>query len=264
MDEIAHASSGGRYGDSDVPQVATLFGEPSRVRLLMALADGHALPASRLAAEAGLSAPAASAQLARLLSAGLIVAEPSGRYRFYRLADANVAAVLEAMAVIAPASPVRSLREGTPANAIRTARTCYDHLAGRLGVTVASALVTQQALVTTDGIPTNQRRNGDRLSAPVAQHPYQLGPNASELFDRVGVDLAALQHDSRKTTRPLLRFCLDWTEQQHHIAGRLGAALLNAFIGNKWITHEDRRVIRLTTLGASQLEKNLNIENLSQ
>jgi DNA-binding transcriptional ArsR family regulator len=102
MADIAHASNGGRYGDADVPLVASLFGEPSRARILMALADGRALPASRLADEAGLSAQATSAQLTRLLTAGLITVEPSGRHRYYRLADGNVSAVLEAMAAGTP------------------------------------------------------------------------------------------------------------------------------------------------------------------
>ncbi len=264
MADIAHASNGGRYGDADVPLVASLFGEPSRARILMALADGRALPASRLADEAGLSAQATSAQLTRLLTAGLITVEPSGRHRYYRLADGNVSAVLEAMAAIAPPMTVRSLREGTHANALRTARTCYDHLAGQLGVAITSALLEQEALITTDGIATVQRRGSDRLSAPVTSHPYELGPDAAAVFARLGLDLDALEHGTGKTTRPLLRFCMDWTEQQHHVAGRLGAVLLNAFISNEWVTRGSRRAIRLTSLGASQLENHLKITNLHQ
>lgn len=264
MADIAHASNGGQYGDADVPLVASLFGEPSRAPILIALADGRALPASRLANEAGLSAQGTSAQLTRLLTAGLITVEPSGRHRYYRLADRNVAAVLEAMAAIAPPMTVRSLREGTHANALRTARTCYDHLAGQLGVAITGALLTEKALVATDGIPTAQRRDGDRLSAPVASHPYELGPDAAAIFDRLGVDLDALERGTGKTSRPLLRFCMDWTEQKHHLAGRLGAALLNAFTTNEWTTRGSRRAMRLTSLGASQLEQHLNITTLTR
>lgn len=158
MADIAHASNGGQYGDADVPLVASLFGEPSRARILMALADGRALPASRLANEAGLSAQGTSAQLTRLLTAGLITVEPSRRHRYYRLADRNVAAVLEAMAAIAPPMTVRSLREGTHANALRTARTCYDHLAGQLGVAITGALLTEKG-------PRGHRRHPHRSTS---------------------------------------------------------------------------------------------------
>lgn len=259
---MPHASHDGKYGDADVPLVASVFGEPSRARILMALADGRALPATRLASEAGLSAQATSAQLRHLLAAGMVTVEPSGRHRFFRLASSNVGAVLEAMAAIAPPLTVTSLREGTQAQALRTARTCYDHLAGQAGVTVMGALLTEKAIVATDGIPTTQRRDGDKLSAPVATHPYTLGPCAPAVFARLGIDIDALDHGTTKTTRPLLRFCMDWTEQQHHLAGRLGAALLKAFITNEWITRGNRRAIRLTALGADQLEKHLHIPKL--
>lgn len=244
-----------------MPRIAALFGEPSRARILMALADGRALPASRLADETGLSAQATSAHLTRLLTAGLVIVEPSGRHRYYRLADAKVAAVLEAMAAIAPPRTVTSLREGTRANALRTARSCYDHLAGQLGVAITNALLQQQALTTTDGITTVERRGGDKLSAPVINHPYELGPDAATVFARLGVDLNTLEHAPGTALRPLLRFCTDWTEQQHHLAGRLGAALLNAFISNEWVTRGSRRALRLTTLGANQLEAQLKIPN---
>ncbi len=138
-------------GDADVAKVAALFAEPTRARVLIALADGRALPASVLAAEAGLSAPATSAHLARLRRAGLITVEPSGRHRYYRLAGPDVAAVLEALARIAPLKPVRSLRQGTRTHAPRNARTCYDHVAGHLGVAITAALLARGALVAIDG-----------------------------------------------------------------------------------------------------------------
>lgn len=248
------------YGDADVARVAALFGEPSRTRILIALADGRALPASVLADEAGLSAPATSAQLSQLRESGMIAVEPSGRHRYYRLASPDVAAVLEAMAQIAPPKPIRSLREGTRANALRSARTCYDHLAGRLGVQIASHLLERGALVATDGIPTSKRRAGDRLSAPVVNHPYCLGPKAVDVFGELGVDLDELQAHTTKKSRPLLRFCMDWTEQQHHLAGQLGAALFEAATSNGWVTRKQgQRAVRLTDRGTKALTERLGL-----
>jgi len=236
-------------GDADVARVAVLFGEPSRARMLMALGDGRSLPASVLAAEAGLSAPATSAHLAQLRAAGLVRVEPSGRHRYYRLAGPEVAAVLEAMAQIAPAQPVTSLRQGTRANALRFARTCYDHLAGRLGVQLTAGLLRLGALEATDGIASTDRRAGDRLSAPVAEHPYRLGPAAADVFGQLGVSLAGTGR------RPLLRFCLDWTEQRHHLAGRLGAAVCAAAVEQGWIERKPhQRGVRITDAGAKAFE----------
>jgi DNA-binding transcriptional ArsR family regulator len=245
-------------GDTDIAHVAALFAEPARARVLLALADGRALPASVLAAEAGLSASATSAHLARLRDGGLIHVEQCGRHRYHRLADEHVATAIEALAGIAPAQPVRSLRQGTHAAALRRARTCYDHLAGRLGVALTSTLLDQGALVTVDGTPDNRRRPHDPLSSPLPEHPYQLGPAAQSTFERLGVDLDALDH--ARTRRPLLRFCLDWSEQRHHLAGRLGAAVLSALLDAGWLVRTPRRrAIKLTDHGAHELSQRLNL-----
>ncbi len=245
-------------GDADLARAAALFAEPARARVLLALADGRALPASLLADEAGVSAQATSAHLKRLHEAGLVTVEPSGRHRYYRLAGADVAAVLEALARIAPAQTVRSLRQGTRANALRSARTCYDHLAGQLGVAITAALLQRQALAAVDGHANNQRRAGDPLSAPLDPHPYQLGPAATDIFAALGVDLPALQ--TATSRRPLLRFCVDWTEQQHHLAGRLGAAVTDALLHRGWLVRQPRqRAVRLTRQGATSLSKQLGL-----
>jgi DNA-binding transcriptional ArsR family regulator len=247
----------GTYGDADVARVAVLFGEPSRARMLMALGDGRSLPASVLAAEAGLSAPATSAHLAQLRDAGLVSVEPSGRHRYYRLAGPEVAAVLEAMAQIAPAQPVTSLRQGTRASALRFARTCYDHLAGRLGVEVTAGLLRLGALESTDGIASTARRSSDRLSAPLRKHPYRLGPAAGPVFADLGVSLDELSRGSR---RPLLRFCMDWTEQCHHLAGRLGAAVCAAAVEEGWIERKPhQRGVRTTEAGAEAFKERLGV-----
>ncbi|MGW1679617.1 hypothetical protein [Saccharopolyspora sp. NPDC002376] len=148
----------------------------------------------RDASEAGLSASAASAHLAKLCAGGLIEAERSGRHRYFRLVDDRVAAVLEALAAIAPTEP---LRQGTRAAAVREARSCYDHLAGRLGVAVTAALLDRGALATEDGIPDTRRRPGDGLSVQLSD----LGPHAGPVFSALGVDLQAVQ--TGPSRRPL-------------------------------------------------------------
>jgi DNA-binding transcriptional ArsR family regulator len=222
--------------DADLTAVAPLVGEPSRARILLALMDGRALPASMLAAEVGLSAPATSAHLARLVSGGMLTVTPAGRYRRYALAGPEVAEFVEALARLAPARPIRSLRQGTTAQALRAARTCYDHLAGRLGVAVTDALVERRAVASGGG----------------------LGPAASEVFGALGVDVPALL--SARGGRPLLRFCVDWTEQRPHLSGRLGAALAAALVDDGSIVRRPHdRAVTLTDRGASLLLDRLGL-----
>lgn len=241
------------HGDADPAEVAWIFGDPSRVRLLMALVDGRSLPASVLADEAGLSPSGTSSQLARLLDAGVLEVEPSGRHRYYRLAGADVADVLEAMARMSPQRTVRSLRQGTRAQALRSARTCYDHLAGRLGVAVTAALVDREVLIPSDGRRTTVRRAGDALSAQLGTDLYRLGPDPDGVLSQLGVDSKGVAESSR---RPLLRFCLDWSEQRHHVAGALGAAICGSFIDRGWVVRRpNQRALDLTDSGRLALQQ---------
>ena len=253
------AAPGTSGGDADVAAVAALYAEPSRARVLMALADGRALPASTLAAEAGVSPQAVSSHLGRLRDAGLVTVEPSGRHRYYRLAGPEVSAVLEALARLAPSNPVRSLREGNRSHALRVARTCYDHLAGRLGVAVTQSLIDRGALVARDGRPDTDRRVGDPFAAPLSDPPFELGPRATDVLATVGVDLPCLVGDGR-SRRPLLRTCVDWTEQRHHLAGRLGAAVAAAMVEQGWVMRRPRdRAVRVTEAGAAALQTTLGV-----
>ena len=240
--------------------MAVLFADPTRARVLLALADGRSLPASVLAGEAGVSAQAASSQLSRLRQAGLIVDERPGRHRYYRLADDRAASVLEALAAAAPTEPIRSLRQGTRAAALRRARTCYDHLAGQFGCQLTQTLLQRQALQATDGIDSSRRRAADPLSTPLAEHPYQLGPNSQPIFAELGVELAGLT-SSAAGCRPLLRFCMDWTEQRHHLGGGLGAGVLAAFERAHWISrHRANRSITVTELGRRELAGRIGLK----
>jgi DNA-binding transcriptional ArsR family regulator len=246
-------------GDADIAQVAALVADPGRARILLALLDGRALPASVLAAEAGVSAPATSAHLAKLVDADLITVEKSGRHRYHRLAGAHVATALEALAGLAKAQPVRSLRAHTRAAALRHARSCYDHLAGTCGVAVTAALLENGALRATDGVTDTRRRTTDRYSASLPAHPYELGADAGPVFARLGVDLDAVAAGPGR--RLLLRFCLDWSEQRHHLGGRLGAALLAAFREQGWLHEGARpRTLVVTEAGRENLRDALGVD----
>jgi DNA-binding transcriptional ArsR family regulator len=241
-------------GDADIATVATLLADRSRARILAALADGRALPASRLAAEAGIAASTASAHLSRLTDAGMLAAEARGRHRYYRLGGPHVAELLEAMARLAPARPVRSLREGTTAQALRRARTCYDHLAGRLGVELMSALLRTGALEGGDG-SFDARRGRDPMSGPGWDVSYTLTGSGRALLAGLGIDCSAAGR------RPFVRYCVDWSEQRHHLAGALGSRVLIRFDERRWIERRSgSRAVSLTAAGAAALRQTLGLD----
>lgn len=250
-----------RRSVADIAPIAALFADRSRARIVCALVDGRSLPASVLAQESGVSASTTSEHLARLVEGGVLSAERSGRHRYFRLANSHVAAAVEALAVIAPQPPVTSLRQSTASAAVRRARTCYDHLAGRLGVAVTESLLDREALVRVDGGHGTGRAPGDPLAAAMPAHPYRLGPRAADVFGELGVDVTALR-DDRGSRRPLLRFCVDWSEQRHHLAGGLGAGLLSAMVAADWVRRApSRRAVELTEDGARALRSVLGIES---
>ncbi len=248
---------------ADIAPVAALLADRTRARIVWTLSDGRALPASVLAAESGVAASTASGHLGRLVEGGLLRVERSGRHRYYRLAGAEVAAAVESLAVIAPQPPVTSLRESTRAGALRRARTCYDHLAGRLGVALLEALVENRALVRQDGRTDTSRRPADRLAAPVHEHPYRLGMHADDVFARIGVDLAALRARP-SSSRPLLRFCVDWSEQRHHLSGALGAELLEQATAAGWVARRPSgRAVDVTDTGGRALRRALGVQGVA-
>jgi DNA-binding transcriptional ArsR family regulator len=228
-------------GDADIAAVGALLAEPSRARILMALADGRVLPASVLAAEAGVAASTASEHLGRLVGGGLLVVEALGRHRYSRFAGPHVGELVESVARIAPPAPVRSLRQGTRAEAVRSARTCYDHLAGRLGTDLMAALVQDGVLSGGDG--AFHPELGDHLAAPGHDVPYELADPAP--LRALGVD-----PDAIGGRRPLIRYCVDWSEQRHHLAGALGAALADRLFALGWLRRAPRsRAVHVTPDG---------------
>ena len=230
--------------------------DPSRARILLALADGRALPASVLSDEAGVAASTASAHLSKLVRFGLLTVERHGRHRYFRLAGPSVAELIEALAQLAPPLPVRSLRQGTKAQALRFARTCYDHLAGVVGTELMAAFLDQQLIAGGDGIFDPDAVKDDRLSAPGFDIDYRLTPlGISQLAD-FGIDF-----DSLPRRRPVIRYCVDWSEQRHHLAGSLGAAVADRVFELGWAKRARRgRALHITEHGYAGLRHVFGLE----
>jgi DNA-binding transcriptional ArsR family regulator len=239
-------------GDADLASVGSLLAEPARARVLQALADGRELPASMLAAEAGVSAATISEHLRKLLDGGLVMVTARGRYRYYRLAGPQVSDLLEAMARVAPARPVTSLREGTRASALRRARSCYDHLGGRLAVALTSAFLDKGFLAGHDGSVDLNRMNGSRPAGGV------LDPAAYLLTD-AGAD-ALRDLGARPPANRAVRCCVDWTEQRHHMAGVVGGILLEQFRTRDWVRPgRYHRALLVTEKGRDELASRFGV-----
>jgi DNA-binding transcriptional ArsR family regulator len=222
----------------DVAAVARLVGDPVRAAMLDALMDGCAHPSGELARRCRVAPSTASGHLSRLLAGRLVVCETEGRERRYRLASAEVAAALEALLRVAPAAEIRSLRAADQTAALHLARTCYDHLAGQLGVAMTEALAIRGALVAHEG-------------------GYSLTPAGDELMRSLGVDVAG----ARTKRRSFALACLDWTERRPHLAGALGAALADSLIANGWFRRRPRdRALTVTAVGAKAMRRELGID----
>ena len=243
-------------GDVDLAHTAALIGDPGRARVLRALTDGRELAASVLAHEAGVAPSTASVHLAKLVDGGLVVGERRGRHRYFRLATPEVARALEALARIAPVAPVRSLREGTKAHAVRAARTCYDHLAGRLGVALMAGLIDAGVITGGDGRYERARARGDRPSAAGRDLDYRLSDGGPHRLRDLGVDVDRAMAGPRAP----IRYCVDWSEQDHHLSGALGAALAARLFELQWVRRLPRtRAVLLTDDGRAGVAERLGI-----
>lgn len=238
-------------GDVELAAVGALVADPGRCRILLALNDGRALPAGRLAAEAGVSAATASSHLGKLTEAGLLAVEARGRHRYYRLTGPAVGELIEALQRLAPAAPVRSLRQGTRAAALREARTCYDHVAGRLGVELMAALIDQGHLTGGDG--TYDPALTDGRVGYGHEIDYRVAPGGADFLAGLGVRIPP--------QRRLMRYCVDWTEQRHHLAGGLGRGLLDRLHELDWIRRTDAtRALRITGSGRDGLRATFGVD----
>ncbi len=233
---------GGRMNlEPRIDVIAAALADRARATMVCALMDGRAYTAKELAYRARITAATASFHLRRLLESGLIACLKQGRNRYYRLANAEVAEVIETLSLAAPAE---HLRRG-PARAnheLTLARSCYDHLAGRLGVELAQRLAETGALLS---------RGGD----------FGLTPRGIRLLAEIGLDAAAIVPGQAPGRRPLVRNCLDWTERKFHYSGALATALFDHFLSEAWLARVDHsRALRVTAKGLALFRSKLHLD----
>ena len=226
-------------------EVAAVIGEPARAAMLAALMDGRALTATELARVAGITPQTASSHLARLVAASLVGVQQQGRHRYHRLANVDVARMLEGVMQLASGRAgvqLSRLRVGPRDAAVRAARTCYDHLAGRLGVAIADALVTRGAVEFDD-------------------EAGLLTEAGATFLARAGIVAADSAVPGRRLTRPICRPCLDWSERRPHLAGKLGAAICSHCLDHGWVRRlAGTRALEITPKGHEALRRTFGIQ----
>lgn len=219
-------------------KIAVLIGEKSRAIMLWNLLDGRAYTATELAICADISKQACSNHLAKLVAGKLLTIESQGRHKYYRFANDRVAHVVENIAYLLPDLQYFGEITLRPAEGIKIARTCYDHLAGSLGVKIATALVKKEIV---------KQKEAE----------YVITTYGKSWFQALDIDLHALQLLKRRFAYP----CLDWSERKHHIAGAVGAALLKTFVNKDWIRKKNgTRELSITPIGKMKISECLHID----
>ena len=221
------------YADRAAARIAAAIGEPARARMLYCLMDGHARTGTELAVVGEVSPSTASVHLNRLKTEGLVKVLVEGKHRYYSLQGAEVARALESLSVLAGGER-HTFVPHTP-HRLRAARTCYDHIAGTLGVALH-----------------------DRLeSAGWLSSSYELTPAGVKGFEALGIDIG----ETRKLHRRFAFACLDWSERRAHLGGALGAALLQLALRRNWVAQElDSRALSVTNLGRREMKARLGLE----
>ena len=210
----------------NISYIAKLIAEPTRA------------PASELAYMARVSHPTISSHLSKLVEGNLLKVEQHGRHRYYRLANQEVAEVLEKLGTIAPTVQVRSLKQSDQLKQVRYARTCYDHLAGKLGVEIAEKLLHRKFIILEEG-------------------EYIVTEQGKKWFLNFGINIEKANIKRRIFAKP----CLDWSERRYHISGWLGSAIAKLFFEQEWITKTDKnRAVHLTRKGMKLLKDQLGID----
>jgi len=223
--------------EANIAFVANLLADPTRAAICLALAGGEARPAGELAARAGVSPQTASNHLAKLIAGRMLRVEQQGRWRYYRLAGDEVGHAVEALAVVAPPMPGQfgGAEMNGEARRLRDARTCYSHLAGRLGVALADALIAERWMEE-DG------------------RSYRLTPTGTRSLRALGIEARG------RPAQPVARRCLDWTERRPHVAGPVGTALASLAFDRGWVRRmRGTRAVMLTPVGRAQLKKVFNV-----
>jgi DNA-binding transcriptional ArsR family regulator len=222
---------------SNMAEVAALVGDPARANILCALLDGRALTASELAYAAHVSPQTASGHLAKLYGAKLIELMRQGRHRYYRLAGPHVGQMLEGIMNVAMTGPPRHQPRTRLDEQLRSARTCYDHLAGKLGVGLADRLAAHDHVI-------------------LGQEAGEVTDAGEAFLSAIGVDLSAARARKRIFCRP----CIDWTERRPHIGGAVGAALAGRLFALQWIERvRDSRAVVVTPAGRRELQERFGL-----
>lgn len=222
-------------------EIAALAGDPARASMLHALMDGRALTATELASVAGITPQTASGHLAKMTTAGLLALEKQGRHRYYRLASTMIAQMVESIMQVASAvRPARrAIAPGPRDLALRKARTCYNHLAGRLGVALADALIAAG-------------------HAKIEDDAGEITPSGAALLTRLGITVKGTSHGK---PRFFCRPCLDWSERRPHLAGAVGAALCTHCLDHGWVRRiTGTRALAITPKGAAAFRENFGVD----
>jgi DNA-binding transcriptional ArsR family regulator len=234
----------------DIAPAAALMADRARAAMLIALLDGRPLAASELARLASVSAPTASAHLAKLLDGGLVTAIRQGRHRYYQLGGHEVALAIEALSQIGPPAPVRSLKQSRQAAALAEARTCYDHLAGRAGVLLLDGMLREGLLTEASGGLPGRGAASTGLAADMASVRFQVTTSGVAALAPFGLKIDEL----RATRRRFAGACLDWTQRRPHLGGSLAAAITTRLFELGWIERGPRpRSVRITPEGREGL-----------
>jgi len=226
------------HTEPEVSKIAAAIGEPTRARMLYCLMDGRAHTGTELAIVAGVTPSTSSVHLHRLKTQRLVRVLAQGKHRYYSLAGRDVAAALEALNVLAGGG--RDVFVATTPSALRAARTCYDHIAGSLGVQLHDRF----------------RKLGWLADSSATDEAYDLTPRGTKALEALGIDLAA----ARKLRRRFAYPCVDWSERRPHMGGAVAAAFLNVSLKRKWLTHDlDSRALYITKLGRREMLKQFGL-----
>ena len=233
---------GDAMNTNQIARIASLVGEPARAAMLLQLMDGRMLTATELARAGNVTAQTGSRHLAQMVTSGLMCVEQRGRHRYHRLASAEVARVLEGLMRIAGNPPVhRAVLVGPRNDAMRMARMCYDHIAGRLGLAIAESLLAERAI----------EFDGDG---------GQVTGRAPQVLQHWGLTLEREPSKSRNA-RPYCRPCLDWSERKPHLAGRLGAMICSHCLENGWLNRvAGMRALAISPDGAKTFRERLGLD----
>jgi DNA-binding transcriptional ArsR family regulator len=226
-----------------IPRIANLLADPARAAMVWALIDGTMRPAGELAFAANVSPQSASGHLAKLVDGGLLLSEAQGRHRYFRLASVEAASLIESLASFGASVRPRTPRQAPLARAMPVqflhARTCYDHLAGEMAVQVLQAMVKARWLVGTGQDYKATRLGQEKLAA-------------------LGIDAGS----ERKGRRPFARGCVDLTQRRPHLAGALGAELLDFYAREGWILRTSgSRVVSITPKGSAAFKRTFGISD---